>query len=244
MADKVLLIGLGDAGHRVIKDIEILQNDRFFYRTLTVSNNGHIGAHNQNLAWDTFSDINVRSFDLAYDNLNYDSLRLGNPDELQGCIFQFGLNIPDGCRIGLVTGLGGVLGSKSIVNFTNALKDRSHVKPSREALDVAVFVTKPFKFEGPKPASITDQALDSLKVMLPEENIYVNDLQDLMSSIGDKQFDEAFSHVTHMISNQISAHYSTVDGIVLTASIAEEAREFGLPPLSLLMDPGSIEHHV
>ena len=148
MTDKVLLIGLGDAGHQIIKDIEILHNDRFVYRTLTVSNNGHIGAHNQNLAWDTFSDINVLSFDLVYDNLNHDSMRLGQPDELQNFIWQLGQNIPDGCRIGLVAGLGGVLGSKSIVNFTNVLKDQWLTIGRQEPLDIAAFVIKPFKFEG------------------------------------------------------------------------------------------------
>ena len=209
MADKVLLIGLGGAGHQIIKDIEILQNVRFVYQTLTVSNNGHIGAHNQNLAWDTFSDINVRSFDLVYDNFNHDSMRLGQPDELQNFIWQLGQNIPDGCRIGLVAGLGGILGSKSIINFTNVLKDRWLGIGRQEPLDIAVFVIKPFKFEGAKRRRTTDQALDSLQKMLPKENIYVSDLQDLLRSAGEKAiFSEVFSRINNMVSNQISAHFS------------------------------------
>ena len=208
MTDKVLLIGLGDAGRQLIKEIEILHNDQFVYRTLTVSNNGHIGAHNQNLAWDTFSDINVLSFDLVYDNLNHDSMRLGQPDELQNFIWQLGQNIPDGCRIGLVAGLGGVLGSKSIVNFTNVLKDQWLTIGRQEPLDIAAFVIKPFKFEGAKRRRTTDQALDSLQKMLPKENIYINDLQDLLSSAGEKAtFSEVFSHVTKTVSSQIYAHF-------------------------------------
>ncbi|MDB2369635.1 transglycosylase domain-containing protein [Planktomarina temperata] len=135
-------------------------------------------------------------------------MRLGQPDELQNFIWQLGQNIPDGCGIGLVAGLGGILGSKSIVNFTNVLKDKWLGIGRREPLDIAVFVTKPFKFEGAKRGRTTDQALDDLQKMLPKESIYVNDLQDLMSSMGDKQFDEAFSRINDMVSNQISAHFS------------------------------------
>ena len=120
MTEKIFIIGFGGAGSNFIENVKLVVTT-LYSRTLNISNNGNITQRNQGEAWRKFFDASIPSFDLIYDNLDMDSLRLQR--DCIDAIQDFHKHLPNGCKVALVAGLGGFVGSQSIITFATKLSE-------------------------------------------------------------------------------------------------------------------------
>jgi len=198
---KVICIGLDNFGRDLVKHFDEQNPGLLITRAITLSSINSLpkGARQLDL-WAKFANLERDYFELKF------SSQSAGKEELKLFYDQYIYLLDNDAKVAIFAPLGG----EKTDDFVSLIEVLSTKKNNHPSFDFFVCVTMPFKFQGRKYLKSAINALNKLRSICAEEEVFVIDQQAYLkkSFDNDTTLTEAFYISADLIAKQISKKYS------------------------------------